>query len=328
MRAFADQRTRGIVVVTAALTIAAIALPRSAPSAPTVQSIDLCAKAGTTTLPGGASVPIWGFALKPDGVACSAATVVATTPGPQLTVGAGDTVTLRVTNALPGGRTISLEAPGVDFDAGPTDAGPGDTVSRTFTAVPGTYLYASSGGGGRQQAMGLAGALVVRSSTAGQAYDSAASAFDAEQTLVLSEIDPALNGNANPDTYNMLQWHPTYWLINGKAHPDTATVDARAGQRLLLRYVNAGLEHVTMTMLGLDTRLVARDAYALDSPFSVVAETFAAGATADGIVAIPSTASAGDRFAVYDRQLHLTNGAIGDPAHAPGGMLTFVRIVP
>jgi FtsP/CotA-like multicopper oxidase with cupredoxin domain len=236
-------------------------------------------------------------------------------------------VTLRVTNALPGGRTISLEAPGVDFNAGPAGAAAGDTVTRTFTAVPGTYLYASAGGAGRQQAMGLYGALVVGSATAGQAYDTAASAFDVEQTLVLSEIDPRLNGSANPDTYDMLKWHPTYWLINGKAHPDTGTVDARAGQRLLLRYVNAGLEHVTMTMLGLDTRLVARDAYTLDSPFSVVAETFAAGVTADGIVAIPPTAPAGDRFALYDRQLHLTNGEIGDPGHAPGGMLTFVRVV-
>jgi FtsP/CotA-like multicopper oxidase with cupredoxin domain len=325
MRALADKRVRRTVVLASVLMVAAIAHPGSAPSAPI--AIDLCAKAGTTTLPGGVSAPIWGFALKPAGVPCSDASVVATVPGPQLTVDAGDLVTLRVTNALPGGRPFTLEAPGVEFDAGPTDAANGSTVTVTFTAASGTYLYASSAAGGRQQAMGLYGALVVHSATAGQAYGTAASAFDVEQTLVLSEIDPALNASADPDTYDMLKWHPTYWLINGKAHPDTGTVDAQAGRRLLLRYVNAGLEHVTMTLLGRDTRLVARDAYPLDSPFSVVAETFAAGSTADGIVTIPSAASPGDRFALYDRQLHLVNGAIGAPAHAPGGMLTFVRVV-
>ena len=41
--------------------------------------------------------------------------------------------------------------------------------------------------------MGLYGALVVRPATAGQAYDDAATAFDDEAVLVLSEIDPALN---------------------------------------------------------------------------------------------------------------------------------------
>jgi FtsP/CotA-like multicopper oxidase with cupredoxin domain len=327
MRALADKRVRGSAVIAAVLTIGAIAYPGSAPSAPTVQSIDLCAKNGTTTMPGNVAVRIWGFALKPDGVACTDPSVVATVPGPQITVGAGDPVTLKVTNALPDDRGFALEAPGVDFNPGALDAGPGQAVTATFTAVPGTYLYASSAGGGRQQAMGLYGALVVHSATAGQAYDSAAGAFDVEQAVVLSEIDPGLNASANPDTYDMLSWHPTYWLINGKAHPDTGTIDVHAGDRLLLRYVNAGLEHVTMTMLGRDTRLVGRDAYPLDSPFSVVAETFAAGSTADGIVTIPSTASPGDRFALYDRQLHLVNGAIGAPAHAPGGMLTFVRVV-
>jgi FtsP/CotA-like multicopper oxidase with cupredoxin domain len=329
MRALADKRIRRSVLLAAVLTVAAaVTYPAAAPSAPTVVSFDLCAKAGTAPLPGD-TVPIWGFALKPAGVPCSDGSVVPALPGPQLSVGAGDLVTLNVTNALDAGHTISIEAPGLSFDPGPADAAPGDTVSRTFTAsAPGTYLYQSSGGAGRQVAMGLYGALVVRPATAGRAYDTSASAYDVERTLVLSEIDPALNRSADPEAFPMLDWNPSYWLINGKAYPDTGTIGAPAGARVLLRYVNAGIEHVTMTMLGVDARMVAKDAYVLDNPFDAVAQTLPAGATADGIVRVPSGAAVGDRFPLYDRGLHLTNGPIGAPQHAPGGMLTFIEVAP
>jgi FtsP/CotA-like multicopper oxidase with cupredoxin domain len=326
MRASTHTRARRSATLAAIVLIAAtVGNPASAPSAPQVRTIDLCAKPGNTTLPGGASVPIWGFALKPAGVDCTDAAVGATLPGPRLEVGVGDTVTLNVTNALGAGRTLSLEAPGIDFDAGPVDAAAGATVTRTFTASSaGTYGYASSGGAGRQAAMGLYGALIVRPQTAGQAYGDAASAYDAEQTMVLSEIDPALNTSPDPDTFDMLGWAPTYWLINGSAHPDLGPIDAHAGDRVLLRYVNAGLEHVTMTMLGIDSRVLARDAYRMDNPLDLVAQTVPAGATSDGIVTVPGSASPGDRFPIYNRQLHLTNGA----QHTAGGMLTFIRVVP
>jgi FtsP/CotA-like multicopper oxidase with cupredoxin domain len=306
-----------LVAVTAAVLVVQ---PASAPSAPQVVTFDLCAKAGTVTLPGGVTAPIWGFAEKPAGTPCTDAGVTPTLPGPQLTAGVGDTVTLNVTNALDAGHTISLEAPGIGFDpGGSADAGPGDTASRTFTAsAAGTYLYASAGGAGRQQAMGLYGALVVRPDIT--------TGYDRERTLVLSEIDPALN--ADPDGFNMLNWAPSYWLINGRAHPQTAELDVHAGDRLLVRYVNAGLEHVTMTLLGRDMRVVARDAYPLANPIDVVAQTIPAGATADGIVTIPASASAGDGYPLYNRQLRLTNGAPGAPDHSPGGMLTFIRVVP
>src|SRR5262245_32207911 len=63
----------------------------------------------------------------------------------------------------------------------------------------GTYLYGSGGDGGRQQAMGLYGALIVRPSTAGRAYESAATAYDVEAPLVLSAVDPAFNNASDPD---------------------------------------------------------------------------------------------------------------------------------
>ena len=107
-----------------------------------------------------------------------------------------------MTNALPGTRTLRVEIPGVSFDPGPVEAESGQTVTVSFAAsAPGTYVYQSSGDAGRQTAMGLYGGLVVRSGTAGQAYDDPATAYDVEQVLVLSALDPGFN--AAPDTYDL-----------------------------------------------------------------------------------------------------------------------------
>ena len=42
------------------------------------------------------------------------------------------------------------------------------------------------------------GALIIRPSVAGQAYDSPTTAYDDEAVLVLSEIDPALTPAKRP----------------------------------------------------------------------------------------------------------------------------------
>jgi FtsP/CotA-like multicopper oxidase with cupredoxin domain len=290
-------------------------------------AIDLCATAGHIDLPGAAGVPIWGFALRPTPTTpCS--TVPAQLPGPRLEVAVGDVVTLNVTNAV-AGHTISLAAPGVTFDPGSVDAAPGQTVTVTFTAgTAGTYLYSSTGDAGRQQAMGLYGALLVCGATpcpsSGTHYSSP---YERAAVLVLSEIDPAFN--ADPTGFDQRRWAPTYWLINGRARPDTADIAAAAGDHVLLRYLSAGPETVTMTMLGLHARVVARDAFRLGNPIDVVAQTLPAGSTADLIAAVPSGAPAGAAFPLYNRQLRLNNGLAGTAAFAPaggGGMMTFIRL--
>ena len=79
----------------------------------------------------------------------------------------------------------------------------------------------------KQVAMGLHGALIVASGVANQAYGPATS-FNIQATLVLSEIDPNLH--ANPLAFDMQNYAPTYWLVNGKAHPQTLPIQANAGQ--------------------------------------------------------------------------------------------------
>jgi FtsP/CotA-like multicopper oxidase with cupredoxin domain len=315
--------TRGLTVLV--LATAGLGLTSSGASAATV-SINLCAKVGTVTMPGPVSVPIWGFGVPTTPGDCSTATAGA--PGPVLTVNEGDTVTISVTNALPAGHTLSFEIPGVDFTPGPTDAAVGATVARSFTANrPGTYLYLSGGDAGRQEAMGLYGALIVRPPTANQAYDSATTAYDVEALLVLSTIDPDFN--AAPDTFDMHSYRATYWLINGRAYPDTAPITAVAGQRVLLRYLNAGYDNTTMVLLGMHERVVSRDARPLNNPFDANAETIPAGATEDAIATVPpGSAPSTHGFPLYNRQQHVTNGPQIGQSPTPatgGGMLTFIH---
>jgi FtsP/CotA-like multicopper oxidase with cupredoxin domain len=326
MRALAFKWTRALLVLV--VISAGLALTSSTASAAPV-SINLCALPGTTTLTGAVTVPIWGFGVPSTPGDCTTAT--ASLPGPVLSVDEGDTVTLNVTNALPAGHTISFEVSGINFDPGPVNAAAGTTVVRTFTAsAPGTYLYQSGGDGERQAAMGLYGALIVRPPTANQAYDPAATAYDVEATLVLSAVDPAFNATPDPNTFDMYTYRATYWLINGKAYPDTAPITATPGQRVLLRYLNAGYDNTTMLLLGMHKHVVARDALLLDNPFDATAETVPAGATEDAIATVPAgSPPSSNGFALYNRQLHLTNGTQTGLSPSPataGGMLTFIEV--
>jgi FtsP/CotA-like multicopper oxidase with cupredoxin domain len=310
-------RALAVLVMVSAGVVAAGSTASAAPV-----TINLCAEPGTATLTGAVTVPIWGFHTG----ACGSA--AATLPGPRLEVTEGDTVTVNITNGLPAGHTLTFEIPGVTFNAGPTDIAAGSSGSVSFTAsAPGTYLYQAGGTQGRQAAMGLAGALVVNSATAGQAYDNPATIYDAQATLVLGAVDP--NFNAAPDTFDLYSYQATYWLINGKAYPDTAGIIATSGQRLLLRYVNAGFDNSSMALLGMHELVVARDANLLNNPFDANAETIPAGATEDAIATIPAgTAPSSQGFPLYNRQLHVTNGGQTGPSPTPatgGGMLTFIH---
>jgi FtsP/CotA-like multicopper oxidase with cupredoxin domain len=343
MRAIAVTKSRILLVLA---IIAAGLMWEGPPASAATQTIDLCALPGTAALTGSETVPIWGFGIPTTPGDCSTAT--ASLPGPQLdvTLSATETttVTFNVTNALPAGHSITFEIPGITFDAGPADAAPGDTLTRSFTAPqspptsppapgaangPGTYLYGSGGDGGRQQAMGLYGALIVRPSAAKQAYESAATAYDVEAPLVLSAVDPAFNNASDPDAFDMRAYRATYWLINGKAYPEATGITAAAGQKVLLRYLNAGYDNTTMMLLGMHEHVVAKDAWPLNNAYDASADTIPAGATEDAIATVPAGGGpSGSGFPLFNRQLHLTNGDQGDQSPSPaagGGMLTFIH---
>ena len=288
------------------------------PAIPAAASVvfDLCASDGSITLPDSSTVAVWGF-VDTGGGSC-ATDLVTSLPGPELRVNAGDTVTINLSNALAENVSIlipgqSLAATGGTSGLFATEAAPGGMVSYNFTAQEGTYLYESGTNNSIQIPMGLYGALIVNSTTSGQAYGNA---FEQEAVLLLSEIDPDLNDD--PGGFNLLDYHPTYWLINGAAYPDIPAIVANPGERVLLRYLNAGFDHPSMTLLGGYQEVIAKDAFELNNSFDAVAETIPAGTTADMIV--DTTGLQGD-LALYNRNMYVTNGNA-----YPGGMLTFLNL--
>ncbi|MCB0908833.1 MAG: multicopper oxidase domain-containing protein [Nocardioidaceae bacterium] len=308
----------------AALTGAGLALagalagPASPAAAATV-SYDLYAEVGSTTLPGSAAtLPVWGYTL--DGSAPTAP------GGPVLEATEGDDLTITLHNGI-GERTSLLfqgQQVAPDLEGVPNG---GDTTYTVHVDQAGTYLYEAGllssvpGGTEHQVAMGLYGALVVHPATAGRAYADAATAFDVDQVMLLGEIDPALNNAADKGAFDMRSFAPKYTLINGRAHPDTAPISASGGDRVLLRYVNAGMVYHSMGVLGAGQTVVALDGSRLDYDRHYTAETIGPGQTADAIITAPSLAG-GQQLAVYDASGLLHNNRTG----IQGGMFTTIDV--
>jgi hypothetical protein len=213
------------------------------------------------------------------------------------------------------GSDVVNDAAILATDVGATVSGVGIPAGTTITAVtPGDSFTMSALATASASATDVTVTLHV-------AYNAAAATFRDEAVLVLSELDPALNTSADPAAFDMRKYAPKYFLINGKFYPDTAPIASAAGNKVLLRYVNAGAKHHSMGVLGLRQVFVAKDASTLPTlNHNVAAETLAPGQTGDAILTIPATATNASRFAVYDAGLALHNSN----AAGMGGMLTFV----
>lgn len=297
---------------TAAATAPRFALPRAGGPV----SIDLCATAGTTTLPGAVTVPVWGYVLGD----CTTINTVSAPGGPAIVVGEGDAVTLTLHNNLTEATGLLFQGQTMVPDRGGVAAGGMKTY--TFTAKTGTSIYEAAllPGAQHQSAMGLVGALVVKSATVGQAYAQLTSAYDEEAAVVVSELDPALNTSANPAAFDMRTFNPTFGLINGKAGPSTDPIPAVAGHKLLLRMVNGGSQPHSLGLLGLRQTVIANDGSELRYSHNVVADTVGPGQSADALIILPASAPAGSKFAFYDASGTLHNAG----ASGSGGMLTFI----
>ncbi len=302
----------------------------------------------TVTMPGGVGVPMWGYAL--DGSSCTAippATCQASVPGPALTVPVGDSLlTIHLKNDLTANTSIVI--PGQAANMVPvkftdssgrqrvssftheTLAG-GGTADYSWTSMkPGTYLYHSGTHPQVQVQMGLYGG-VTKDFAIGEIYPGAT--YSNEVTLIYSEIDPALHtavattnygtGTAMPSTLN---YQPRYFLINGKPFQpgDPAVANLIAGQRTLLRFINAGLQTHVPVINGMSMRIIAEDGNPYPWPanpreqYSVM---LPAAKTIDAIL-VPLAAGGGaSRYAIYDRRMGLSNNGAAD-----GGMLAFLDV--
>jgi FtsP/CotA-like multicopper oxidase with cupredoxin domain len=295
-------------------------------------SYDLCAGTTTKTMPDATVIAMWGYGLDTGG-ACAA-----TVPGPELTVPVGDdTLTVNLRNEL--GAPVSLVIPGQQAAMTPVffadgqgrqrvrsfthETAPGATQLYSWSNLePGSYLYSSGTQPAVQVQMGLYGAL-IHDEALGEAYPGVS--YDNAVRLLYSEIDPALHAAvaggdygsaAYPSTVN---YQPRYFLVNGKPfEPGDAPVAAgTAGQRTLIRLLNAGLEDHALLLQGAHLTLVAEDGNPYTWPREQYSVLMAAGKTKDGIF-VPA---ANGSYPLFDRRLRLTNAP-----GAPGGLQTILSV--
>lgn len=310
-------------------------------------SATICAKEGLASVGTDtkqlSNVPIYGFVHG----GCSGNPTAPTLGGLRLETTVGTSIALTLENALPEPVTLALPGLlGADAATGivPDETGAAgydgtyDATTYVFTATrPGTFLIQAGGPAARWQIpMGLVAVLIVRpdpATASGQAYADARTAFDAEATVVLSELDPALNTwvkGSGGSSFDFTRWAPTYWLLNGRTFGpgNTTLATGVAGKRLLLRYVNAGYSSHALELLGARQLVVGTDAFGpgatVPPPFEAVSVDVPAAGTVDVIVAVPATAGTAlpNGLVLWDRGQAITDGA--RPARYPGGMMLYV----
>jgi manganese oxidase len=279
---------------------------------PVTSGITLTAGADRISTPDGGSIYVWGFSTPGSNLGRTQY------PGPTLIVQEGATVSITVVNALPAqfNQRVSLAVAGqagvvatcvsapcvqgpITLEAGAANGAlPGGSVNYTFTASrPGTFLYNSASRPDLQIEMGLAGAMIVRPATAGQAYDDqapsdqsgnpAGSQYEQEYLFFLSEMDSEIHDlvetqgvQAADDSGRLAYYFPNYWFINGRNAPDTmaeagvsrlptqpynALTRTHPGDRVLMRVVGGGHDMHPFHHHGQHARVIAVDGFPLQT---------------------------------------------------------------
>jgi plastocyanin len=187
--------------------------------------------------------------------------------------------------------------------------------------------------------------------------------YDREFAFILTELWPESHyRDAHIQVTDWTDFNPAFWLMNGRGYPDTlapasgwdagtndlavpaqarlqyqpqtALIQANAGDRVLIRLANLGYQHHTMTLDGIPVKVVAKDAALLrghdgtDLSYLTSSVPTGPGESRDLLFIAPAHSSGTgppDVYRFYDRAYAQLNNN-GTPAL--GGMLTEVRVHP
>jgi FtsP/CotA-like multicopper oxidase with cupredoxin domain len=231
----------------------------------------------------------------------------------------------------------------------------------------GTYMYHCHFEDVEHVHMGMTGVVFVRAKqnqtplNPGEKYayndGDGSTAYDREYVLLLTEVwNYAHWSDAHIQAIEWSTYNPDFYLLNGRVYPDTvlpnydpdtvypagsdgermryqplsSLIQANSGERVLLRVVNLGFKHATMTLPGLKMRVVGKDATFLknsdgtDLRYDTNTISLGAGESYDAIFTAP-TVAAQTTYLIYNRNLtHMSNGG----APGLGGQMTEIRISP
>lgn len=119
---------------------------------------------------------------------------------------------------------------------------PGESFTYEFTARnAGSHMYHSHFDSAKQVPSGLLGAFVVHAPDEPD--------VDVDAVMVLND-------------------GPLGYTLNGKSFPATQPITVKQGQTIRVRYMNEGLETHPMHLHGLPQRVIAKDGYPLDAPYT------------------------------------------------------------
>lgn len=255
-----------------------------------------------------------------DDVTVTAWTYNGTVPGPLLRVMEGDRVRVVFTNELSEpttvhfhGNTLMNVMDGVpNVTQNPVE--PGETFVYEFTAGPnGTFWYHSHLDTDIQIGLGLYGPLIIDPAQPESTLP------DVDVTLMLSEWR-VLDGQTYP-SMPMAGAEPNYFTINGRAFPATETVNVHVGQRVRIRFINAGQFVHPMHTHGTSFEIVATDGHPVPDVAQLTKDTVAVapGERYD----IEFVATEPGRWAVHCHVLH----HVTNDGEEPGGLTVVVNII-
>jgi len=254
-----------------------------------------------------------------DDVTVTAWTYNGTVPGPLLRVTEGDRVRVVFTNELPEattvhfhGNTLTNVMDGVpNVTQNPVE--PGETFVYEFTAGPsGTFWYHSHLNTDTQIGLGLYAPLII------DPVQPETTLPDVDVTLMLSEWR-VVDGQTYA-SMPMAGAEPNYFTINGRAFPATETINVQVGQRVRIRFINAGQFVHPMHTHGTSFQIVATDGHPVPDVAQLTKDTVAVapGERYD----IEFVATEPGMWAVHCHILH----HVTNDGEEPGGLTLVVNV--
>jgi FtsP/CotA-like multicopper oxidase with cupredoxin domain len=235
-------------------------------------------------------------------------------------------------------------------------------IGRDFTYVfrptdAGTYMYHCHFEDVEHVTMGMSGIVFVTpAGKPNQAYDDASTAFDRQYAIIMTEIDSRAHFNdAHIQATDWTDFTPNFWLMNGRAYPDTLAPNSHAdtdgtplspggddaayghlknqpnssliicepNEKVLVRLVNLGFQEHSLSLPGIPMRIVGSDARHLgaDTASTVSTIDIGPGESRDVLFTAPSQAGT---YPFFNRDMAKYPGVSGD--QWSGGQRTHVIV--